>query len=238
MNKVLVCLTLSSLLLSFNSFAEDEDTSVVVDSYSSAPHITNNPALQDKNAIDDPTISSDAFSDKSTVKGAVDFQTAYEHMTAKKPDMVAAFYYLDKAAKQNYCSAYGYIGMMLIDGIGTNQDYNQAFDYFTKGDKCNDFQSTFGLGLCYENGYGVKNNVEDAIRYYKKAADSNYAPAQFNLSMLLFSLDSGSEDALNYLKKAARNRYAPALDLFYHAIDENRRKQGTMETEPKDDDDE
>ena len=64
-------------------------------------------------------------------------------------------------------------------------DFSNAIDMWKYRAASGDSISQFNLGLIYERGEGVEINLDLAMKFYSKAANSGFAPAQFNLAVML-----------------------------------------------------
>lgn len=72
------------------------------------------------------------------------------------------------------------------------------------------------LGELYEYGRGVEQDSQSAFKWYKKAAELNYAPAQYNLAVLLSNENKGMLDlpqAYFWAEKAAEQNNVNAQFL-------------------------
>jgi len=66
------------------------------------------------------------------------------------------------------------------------------------------------LGICYAEGSGIEQDERKAKEWLGKAADQEFAPAQFYLGLLLFSVEQNYDAAAELFCKAAKQHYAPA----------------------------
>lgn len=58
----------------------------------------------------------------------------------------------------------------------------------------NDAKAQTYLAAMYQAGYGVKRDYKKATEWYEKAAYQNYAPAQYNLGIMLREGTGGTQD--------------------------------------------
>jgi len=70
------------------------------------------------------------------------------------------------------------------------QDYNagayiKAFNTFFTLAKEENPEAAFNVGLMYEKGQGVRTDSKQAMQWYEKAAKAGYAPAAYNLAVLI-----------------------------------------------------
>lgn len=62
------------------------------------------------------------------------------------------------------------LGLMYLNGHGTDKDLTKAFVWFDKAAKRGLPESKHNLGLMYANGYGVKKDTAKAYMWFHKAA--------------------------------------------------------------------
>ena len=73
------------------------------------------------------------------------------------------------------------LGLMYENGVGVDQDYDEAFKLFQEGANQGNPNAMTNLGFCYESGYGVEPDIDKAVEWYKKAADLGEENARRNL---------------------------------------------------------
>ncbi len=77
-----------------------------------------------------------------------------------------------------------------------------------------DLAALRNIGHLYRLGQGVARDGEKAVRYYTRAAELGFAPAQFNLAVMLHEGDgipTDTEAARYWALRAANAGYAPAI---------------------------
>ena len=77
-----------------------------------------------------------------------------------------------------------------------------------------DLAALRNIGHLYRLGQGVARDEAKAARYYTRAAELGYAPAQFNLAVMLHDGDGIQADkraARHWAQRAADAEYAPAI---------------------------
>jgi TPR repeat protein len=84
--------------------------------------------------------------------------------------------------------------------------YIKAFNTFFTLAKEENPQAQFNVALMYEKGRGVRQDTAEAMRWYEKAAQNGYAPAAYNLAVLL----EHTGDA--HAKEKARYWYEKAVE--------------------------
>ncbi|MBZ1893395.1 sel1 repeat family protein, partial [Klebsiella pneumoniae] len=62
------------------------------------------------------------------------------------------------------------LGLMYANGLGVNQDYQQAKSWYEKASVQNDVDAQFLLGEMYNDGLGVGQDYQQAKMWYEKAA--------------------------------------------------------------------
>lgn len=60
-----------------------------------------------------------------------------------------------------------------------------SFDKLHKMAQSDDEVAMSVLAEAYDKGNGVEQDTNQAFKWYKKAAELNYAPAQYNLAVML-----------------------------------------------------
>lgn len=90
-----------------------------------------------------------------------------------------------------------------------------SFDKLVVAAESNDEVAMGFLAELYEQGRGIEKNQEKAYTWYKKSAELNYAPAQYNLAVLLTNgmINEDFEQALFWAEKAAEQNHISAQFL-------------------------
>lgn len=115
-------------------------------------------------------------------------------------------------ANRGDAEAQYHVGMMHNNGIGTQQDRNQALAWFQKSAAANDPLGAYKLG-CYYDGQGagiIATDADQALKYKLVAANAGYARAQHDVA-LIYDRRGNSEEALKWWKLAADQGLPEAL---------------------------
>lgn len=173
-------------------------------------------SVETKNRIDNVPYNERNVS--FTQAGSNEFEQMITVLSQSDPDYKQAFYFANASAKLNFCQAYGYLGTFYMHGLGTKADHNEAYHAFINGVKCSDIQSIYGMSTLYASGFKNpqgRGGEEAVIEYLQKACDLEYAPAQYDLALILLKKNPKDKKGLELLKLAANDRYGPALDMYY-----------------------
>lgn len=140
------------------------------------------------------------------------------HMLCKglgvKEDRLAAFDWLQAAAKQNHANALYYVGIYYYNGSGPSiaRNLDLARDYFKQSAELGNAESMVSYAqICYEKLNKDKNlSTADAeklqqvsIRYYKKAAHVNHPTALRELGRI-YGAKKDFKVSAEYYEKAAK----------------------------------
>lgn len=79
------------------------------------------------------------------------------------------------------------LAILYSKGEGVVKDWKQTVYWFRKAAEQEHLSSYVELGNCYKGGHGVQQDYNEMLNWYRKAADKNFADAQVNLRLLLFS---------------------------------------------------
>jgi len=101
----------------------------------------------------------------------------------KPANYLEAFNWYKKAAEQDSSPAIVSLGWMYQNGLGVEQNYQQAIFWYRKAESKHS-QAQNNLGELYEKGLGVEKNEKEAASWYKKAAMRNNEEAQFRFGRL------------------------------------------------------
>jgi len=109
-------------------------------------------------------------------------------------------------AKEGNPVAQNAVGVLYLNGWGTNKDYAEALAWFRKASEQGNSRAQFTIGSMYENGNGVKRDFAEAATWYRKAAEQGFPPAQSLLGALHARGDGVPQDwgeAMRWYRKAA-----------------------------------
>ncbi len=90
---------------------------------------------------------------------------------------------LVNAYEQQYPSAEWALSVIYHDGLGVDQDTEQAFAWARKAAEHGDLDAQHWLGNRYESGTGVKQDFDQALAWFSKAAERDHAPSQTMLGV-------------------------------------------------------
>ena len=85
--------------------------------------------------------------------------------------------WLNKAAAQNWATAYDKIGLLYLNGWGVKKDPARAFEAFGKGANLGNAPSMVNYANCYKEGVGTDQDFKKAYRLYTQAAHLGNAAA-------------------------------------------------------------
>ena len=126
---------------------------------------------------------------------------------------VRTFLHYQRAAQQGDTTAQNNIGVMYANGIGVDQDHEEAINWFRQAGQQGDTTAQNSIGVMYANGIGVDKDYRQAFHWFNQAAEQGYAEAQYNLGVMYANGDHvGQNDveAVNWFRQAAEQGYAEA----------------------------
>lgn len=119
-------------------------------------------------------------------------------------------YFERSSASQGHTTAYYDVGVSYRDGIGTEQNYNEAFKWFKKATEEGEEPSKRHFSAAaelYKDGKGVETNYLKAVEYYKKAVDLEAVDAYYWIGYLYakggYGLDQDLDQALTWYTQSA-----------------------------------
>ncbi len=144
------------------------------------------------------------------------------------PDL--AFYYFQKAAKEDYPLADFYLGIIYME----QERYSKSASHYKKALDVAALAS-YNLGVYYEDGMGVRRNLKEAVRYYELAAKNECPYAFHNLATFyrrgVGGLKQDYKKALSLYKKAIRMQddplsYLSLAQMFFNGfgVKKNKRR--------------
>ncbi len=92
------------------------------------------------------------------------------------------------AADQDDPFAQNLLGLMYVQGLGVQRNYQLALDWFSKAQVLGLPDAMANLAKMYADGLGVTKNDATALRYYRDAALSGFRPA---LSLMVKIYEKG-----------------------------------------------
>ena len=121
-------------------------------------------------------------------------------------DNVRTFLHYQSAAQQGNTAAQNNIGVMYANGIGVDQDYDEAINWFSRAAQQGDTAAQNSLGVMYANGIGVDQDYEQAFNWFSRAAEQLHGIAEYNLGVMYTNGDHVVQDnveAVNWFSRAA-----------------------------------
>lgn len=110
---------------------------------------------------------------------ASQFALALNALNSKQNDVAAKWF--KKAADQGHVGATYYYGYLLLNGMGTAQNKNEAFKYLQLASEQGFATANYLLGKCYQEGNGADKDPEKAFGYMKLAARQGNIEAKWTL---------------------------------------------------------
>src|SRR5262249_18048293 len=99
---------------------------------------------------------------------------------AEKHCLAAVAYTKAEAAKGS-AIAQLLMGHLHQEGLGVEQDDEEAVQWFRKAAEQGNTSAMLSLGQLYAKGKGVPRDEKEAVSWYRKAAEKNLAAAQYHL---------------------------------------------------------
>lgn len=92
------------------------------------------------------------------------------------------FRWIEKASSQNLASAHNYLGLCLLNGKGTSENYTSAANHFEAAAKLGSVYALYNLGWTWENFIpACYRSKTKAVLWYKKAAEHGHVKAMIKL---------------------------------------------------------
>ena len=101
--------------------------------------------------------------------GDLNAQIELSNFYGKRKEYDKAFKWVEKAAENDVMSKCN-LGIMYLNGYGTEKNLDEAFYCFFEADQQGNTYATYMLGVCCVNGYGTQKNNDLAIQCFKRAA--------------------------------------------------------------------
>lgn len=92
--------------------------------------------------------------------------------------------WMERAADKNVPDALIRMGMLRLQGKGTERSPEIAFDLFDRAAALEDCRGEYRLALCYLEGWGVVKDLEQGAACLQTAARAGYGPALYRLGCL------------------------------------------------------
>lgn len=101
--------------------------------------------------------------------------------------------------------------LKLCYGDGSMSTNKTDFDLNQQKAKQGDAHAQTLVAISYAKGRGVRKDLQQAYFWYQQAAEQGYAPAQFNLGIMVeYCVSQDKCQAMSWYQKAADQDYAPA----------------------------
>ena len=141
----------------------------------------------------------------------------YLHAVGTEQNSRLAFEWFEKAAEQDYASAFGNIGNLYHKGLGVERDEQKAAHYFKEGADRKHSACQYRLGNCYLKGIGVDIDKDIAFSLFMDSSLQGYAPAMFALYLCYLNgwgTEKNENVAIKYLKKAVKEKHAKSCYIL------------------------
>lgn len=141
--------------------------------------------------------------------------------------------WFEKAAEQDYASAFCNIGDLYRKGLGVEVDNQRAVHYYKEGADRKHYGCQYRLGECYLKGIGVDIDKDLAFSLFMDSSLQGYTPAMFALYLCYLNGWGTEKDknvAIKFLKKAVKGKHAKSsyiLGNYYEEgiiVDKNEQK--------------
>jgi uncharacterized protein len=125
----------------------------------------------------------------------------------------SALPHLENAADEGYADAQLLLGRMYEDGMGVDEDKENAIELYKKSLDGEQYMAANNLGRMYLDGDGVPLDYTKAYHYFEKAHKAGVGIASFNLGIMYkngFGVDKNKAAAESYFKIAVLKGYEQA----------------------------
>ena len=110
------------------------------------------------------------------------------------------------------------IANMLLYGLGTKKDEEEAYLWYKRIADSGDSKSQHAISGCYIHGlYGFPVDYDLAIKYLKEASKENYAAAKYDLAIMYFNGNGVVKDknkARELLEENSKNGHNDSMKLL------------------------
>jgi len=101
-------------------------------------------------------------------------------------DFAQSLNHFETAAHAGHPDAAGNLGLMYLQGVGTEQDNATALEWLRIGAEGNSALALNALGHIYLHGMGAPKNLTKSVEYFQAAAKLDFVEAKFNLGSLYY----------------------------------------------------
>lgn len=157
----------------------------------------------------------------------------YLHGVGTEQNNKLAVEWFEKAAEQDYASAFFNIGDLYCKGLGVEADNQRAVHYYKEGADRKHCGCQYRLGECYLKGIGVDIDKDLAFSLFMDSSLQGCTPAMFALYLCYLNgwgTEKNKNAAIKYLKKAVKGKHAKSsyiLGNYYEEgiiVDKNEQK--------------
>jgi TPR repeat protein len=124
-------------------------------------------------------------------------------------------------AESGKAEAQNNVGHFYEQGLGVNQDYEQAISWYTKAGEQGLGAAQHNAGMLYYNGTGVDQDYSQAFTWFEKAAQQDVTEAQYMLGLMYHQGTEREEDydrAREWFLKSAKMAYANAQFMYAYML--------------------
>ena len=115
------------------------------------------------------------------------------------------FEYIKKAAEQGHVGAHVYLGMMYMEGVGTQSNPQEAFKWYKLASDKGDASAHYVVAQFYANGCVVEQDVDKCFEYLRLSAEGGYDDGQAEYAVVL--LERGNiTDAIKLVDKSLKQQ--------------------------------
>ncbi len=100
------------------------------------------------------------------------------------PHSIRALAYLTQAAQQSHTEAQFELGQMYAQGLGTQQDFEQAAHWYLEAAQAGHAKAQFNLGFLYAHGQGVEQDYVKAFEWYRISDACGYQLAKEHAELI------------------------------------------------------
>ena len=126
----------------------------------------------------------------------------YYMSNVKPPDYAEAVKWFRRAHEQQFREATVILGWCLLNGYGTEKNFNEGMSMLTESEKSGSADACFYLGAVYAKGICGGQDFGKAMKFFKKAAELGHPAAQKILNSF-------------HQEKSSENRDFHISDKFY-----------------------
>lgn len=157
----------------------------------------------------------------------------YLHGVGTEQNNKLAVEWFEKAAEQDYASAFFNIGDLYCKGLGVEVDNQRAVHYYNEGADRKHCGCQYRLGECYLKGIGVDIDKDLAFSLFMDSSLQGCTPAMFALYLCYLNgwgTEKDKNAAIKFLKKAVKGKHAKSsyiLGNYYEEgiiVDKNEQK--------------